>query len=106
MKWIVMLIALFCGITAKDWEKCETCLFVMSGYEIFPAIFPELTGKKLEDFTCSRAQKQGGAGKLCREMLRELKGSRTLQRKLKEHYEKESLVYSFCESEMSRKYCP
>ncbi|KAL6742348.1 hypothetical protein Aduo_015505 [Ancylostoma duodenale] len=105
MKGIVIPIALFCAITAENWDKCVTCLFVMSGYEIFPATIPTLTGKKLDDFTCSQVQKRGVAGKLCRKMLRELKGSRTLQRKLKEHYEKESVVYNFCKTEMSEQYC-
>ncbi|KAL6732115.1 hypothetical protein Aduo_002910 [Ancylostoma duodenale] len=105
MKGIVILIALFCAITAKEWDKCVACLFVMSGYEIFPATIPTLTGKRLDDFTCGQAQERGGAGKLCRKMLRELKGSRILQRKLKEHYGKESVVYNFCKTEMSEKYC-
>ncbi|EYC02265.1 hypothetical protein Y032_0101g3401 [Ancylostoma ceylanicum] len=106
MKGIIVFLVLLCMITPTNQNDCETCLFVMSGYEMFPAVFPTLTGKKLEDFTCSEAKRHRKSEKLCHKLIKEVTQSKTLAKKLKEDYNKETIVYDFCKSELSEKYCP
>ncbi|EYC44346.1 hypothetical protein Y032_0464g1931 [Ancylostoma ceylanicum] len=112
MKAILLLPIPLIGLGAINdddvWNRCITCLFVVTGLRVFPIASPRSNKQQIKEFTCRYIEKsyKDEFVEECEEIVDEIYGSESKEREVRRQpFDPSDRTIRFCKEGLSKNYC-